>query len=66
MKNNKEKYYIVKNKALATTLGYVLNRVYYTYDDPLKGGKMYSFVDDEKFREAFKLIMDYRDSNLDK
>ena len=60
----KQKYYIVKNKALATTLSYILNRKFYVYDDNIKGGKMYSFVDDEKFREVFKLVMDARDLNL--
>ena len=61
----KEKYYIVKNKALATTLGYILNRKYYTYDSREDASKkVYSFLWDDKFNEALDLVMKLREENL--
>lgn len=58
------KYYVMKNKNFAITVSYLLNRPFYTFDDRFEEGKkVYSFLDDEKFREILTLTSNTRSKN---
>ncbi|HII4449382.1 TPA: hypothetical protein ACY4RW_001281 [Clostridium perfringens] len=60
----KSRYYIIDNKNMAITLGFLLNREFYRYDDRFnEGKKVYSFVDDAKFREALTIVSDFKRKN---
>lgn len=61
----KNKYYIIRNKALATTIGYLLNRDYYTWDSKEGNGKkVYSFLWDDEFDKIMRQITEIRNNNL--
>ena len=62
----KNKYYIMKNKNMAITISFLLNKPFYTFDDRFeKGKKVYSFEDNEKFREILTLVSKIRTENSD-
>ena len=57
MKTEKEKYYVVKNKALACAIAFVTNEKYFTYDNINDSSKkVYSFRKTKKFDYAMKKI----------
>lgn len=58
------KYYVMKNKNMAITISFLLGRSFYTFDDRFnEGRKVYSFIDDDKFREILTLVSNLRNSN---
>lgn len=58
------KYYIMKNKNMAITISFLLGRSFYTFDDRFnEGKKVYSFIDDDKFREILTLVSNVRNFN---
>ena len=58
------KYYFMKNKNMAITISFLLGRSFYTFDDRFnEGRKVYSFIDDDKFREILTLVSNLRNSN---
>lgn len=62
MKNNK--YYIMKNKNMAITISFLLNKPFFTFDDRFEEGKkVYSFEDNDKFREILTLVSKLRNEN---
>lgn len=48
------KYYTIRNKALATAIAYVTDEKFYTYDDG------YSFVRTKKFNQALNEIQELK------
>ncbi|MBP1889786.1 hypothetical protein J2Z53_001369 [Clostridium moniliforme] len=60
----KKKYYVLKNKNMAITISFLLNKPFYTFDDRFnEGKKVYSFEDDDKFREILTLVSKIRTEN---
>lgn len=58
---NKDKYYIISNKALALAIAYTTGEKFYTYDDKFnEGKKIYSFINSDKFKEAYQIINDLK------
>lgn len=57
-----DKVYIIESKALAIAISFVIDEDFYTYDDRyVKGKKLYSFLKTEKFKKAFKTIIELKD-----
>lgn len=49
----KREYYVIRNKALANMLGFLLKEDYYTFDDKFdKNKKIYTFKNTEKLKEC--------------
>lgn len=56
-----KKYYVIKNKNLAITVSYLLNKSFFTFDDRFNlGKKVYSFEDTQQFRDILTLIKSLR------
>ncbi|UFH66436.1 hypothetical protein KQH81_07915 [Clostridium cadaveris] len=57
----KQKYYVLDNKYMADAISYLLGRRYMIFDDRFnERKKVYSFVDDNSFREVLKITYDTR------
>lgn len=64
---NTSKYYIIKNKDIATTIEVLTGQHPFTYPNKFEEGSfVYSFVNDEKFREIYDLVMDLLHKNANK
>ena len=60
MSNNKNKYYIIKSKGMATTISYLLGgKKYYTMNGK-NGEKIYSFEYDDEFQTMLDLVKSLR------
>ncbi|EPB8168461.1 hypothetical protein [Clostridium perfringens] len=59
-----KKYYVMKNKNMAIAVSFLLGKPFYTFDDRFnKGKKVYSFEDNDKFREILTLVSTIRNAN---
>ncbi|NFH69065.1 hypothetical protein FDC35_03935 [Clostridium botulinum] len=57
------KYFITKNKYCADAIYFMTNIRYYKFTND-NNEEMYSFVKDKKIYEAYKIIMDTKNKNL--
>ena len=59
--NNERKYYIMNNKYQAMAISYILGRKIFVVNDKFDENKvLYSFLDDEKFREVLTKVTKIR------
>lgn len=62
-----KKYYIVKNESMAICLRMLTQSDPYIYDNKFKKGEyVYSFVNDEAFKEALEIAQKLIDKNSKK
>ncbi|WP_303188437.1 hypothetical protein [Clostridium saudiense] len=62
--NQNSKYYIIKDKDIAVTIETLTGQHPYAYENKYEKGKfVYSFINDEKFKEIFKLVMELLHKN---
>ena len=58
-----KKYYVIKNMMLANTLTFITGQMPYIYRSNIdEKKKVWSFINDEKFREGLKSIIRLRDN----
>lgn len=50
------KFYVIKTKKLAEMLSYLTGQKPYQYDSEIEGFKVWSFVNDDKFKDALTTI----------
>lgn len=59
--NNERKYYTMNNKYQAMAISYILGRKIFVVNDKFDENKvLYSFLDDEKFREVLTKVTKIR------
>lgn len=57
MDGNNSKYYFIRNRSLANTLAYIMQRNYYTFkNDKEDGREIFSFENDEDFQSLLSKV----------
>lgn len=61
MNNSNEKYYAIKSLHMAMAIGFITGRKYMVFNDYSNSNKkIYSFVNDEVFQKAMKVLNEAR------